>query len=112
MGPNGVSVDSAGKFLYVANSGKASAGVSAYAINPSTGALTSISGSPFAAGTSPEATAVDPTGKFVYVANHIGNTVSAYTINSSTGALSAMSGSPFAAGSSPSGIVIAAVTGP
>jgi len=41
--------------------------VSGYTINPATGALTAIAGSPFAAGIEPIAIAVDPKGKFVYV---------------------------------------------
>jgi 6-phosphogluconolactonase (cycloisomerase 2 family) len=86
--------------------------VSAYAINTSTGALTALSGSPFAAGTEPEAIAVDPTGKFLYVANHIGNNLSAYMINPSSGILSTVGGSPVAAGSSPVGVIIAAVKNP
>jgi 6-phosphogluconolactonase len=41
--------------------------VSAFTINPSTGALTEIAGSPFAAGMMPRSVVVDPSGKFAYV---------------------------------------------
>ena len=84
-------------FVYVTTS----VGVYAYGINTSTGALSAVGGSPFAAGNTPFGIAVAPTGKFVYVANEGSNNVSAYTINSSTGVLSAISGSPFTAGSIP-----------
>jgi 6-phosphogluconolactonase (cycloisomerase 2 family) len=55
------------KFLFVANAGSAS--VSAYAVNPTTGALTAVPGSPFhlASDVNPFASAVHPSGKFLYV---------------------------------------------
>jgi DNA-binding beta-propeller fold protein YncE len=94
-----VTVHPSGKFAYVTNAG--SNNISGYTINPSTGALTAIAGSPFAAGFSPISVAVDPNGKFAYVANWEGNNVSGYTINPNTGALTAIAGSPFAAGTRP-----------
>jgi 6-phosphogluconolactonase len=69
-----------------------------YTINPSTGALTPIAGSPFAAGSAPWSMAVDPSGRFAYVPNSSGNNVSGYTIDPTTGALTPIVGSPFAAG--------------
>ena len=48
------------EFVYVTNLN--SGNVSGYTIDPTTGALTPISGSPFAAGQSPQSVAVDPTG--------------------------------------------------
>lgn len=47
-GPEGIVVDPTGKFVYVAN--YFSSNVSAYALNVKSGALTPVSGSPFAAG--------------------------------------------------------------
>jgi 6-phosphogluconolactonase (cycloisomerase 2 family) len=81
--------------------------VSGYTINATTGALTPIGGSPFAAGSAPNSVAVDPTGKFAYVANPNSNNVSGYTIDPTTGALTAIGGSPFAAGSAPSSVAVA-----
>ena len=52
------------QFAYVANAG--SGNVSGYTINPTTGALTPISGSPFAVGSGAGPLAVDPNGKFAY----------------------------------------------
>ena len=46
------------QFAYVANGG--SNNVSGYTINPATGALAAISGSPFPAGVNPSSVAVDP----------------------------------------------------
>jgi len=91
-----VTVDPSGRFGYVANAGTNS--VSAYTINASTGALTAISGSPFAAGLNPTSVTVDPSDRFAYVANGSSANVSAFTINSGTGALTPIGGSPFPAG--------------
>src|SRR5438445_382097 len=93
------------KFAYVANN--TGNNVSAYTIDATTGALTPISGSPFAAGLAPHGVAVDPSGKFAYVTNGNGNNVSAYTIAATIGALTPVSGSPFAAGSVPRGVAVA-----
>jgi 6-phosphogluconolactonase (cycloisomerase 2 family) len=110
-GPDSVTVDSSGRFAYVANSRDNT--VSAYDINSSTGALSAVSGSPFAAGITPHSVTVDPSDRFAYVANLCGSSpdcsagsVSAYTVNSSTGALSAVSGSPFVAGDDPQSVTV------
>ena len=92
--PSSISIDPAGKFAYVANSG---GGVSAYTINADNGALTQIDAMPglvgiqnYPADNNPIAVSVDPSGKFVYVANFGSNSVSAYTINAATGAITAL----------------------
>ena len=101
--PTGVgTVDPSGKFAYVANAN--SNNISAYTINGNTGALTAVSGSPFAAGV-PYSAAVDPAVKFLFVTNEVSNSISAYTINTS-GALTAVSGAPFAAGSAPWSVTV------
>jgi hypothetical protein len=92
---------------FVSSSACSAGNVSAYTINSSTGALSAVAGSPFAAGTEPRSVTVDPSGQFAYVANQGDNTVSAYTINSATGALSAVAGSPFAAGTESLSVAIA-----
>jgi 6-phosphogluconolactonase (cycloisomerase 2 family) len=68
---------------YVANVNDST--ISEYAINASTGALTSVG--TVAISLRPFSMTVDPFGKFVYVANNDSSTVSEYTINASTGAL-------------------------
>jgi DNA-binding beta-propeller fold protein YncE len=100
-----VAVDPTGKFAYVANQGDGT--VSAYTIDPSTGALKTITGSPFTAGSGPHSVAVDPTGKFAYVANSGDGTVSAYSIGFN-GALTQLTslGSPFLAGIEPFSVAI------
>ena len=94
-----VAVSPAGTFVYVANwgEGDTAGSLSAYSINPTSGALayTATIQAPCAPPPSPGSCApwaviVDPSGKFAYVANEGGfapTSVSMYTINATTGAL-------------------------
>jgi 6-phosphogluconolactonase len=66
----------------------------------SAGAITPVSGSPFATAFSPYSIAVQPvTGEFVYSfslgSSNVENHIEGYQLNTSTGALIAVSGSPF-----------------
>jgi 6-phosphogluconolactonase len=103
-----------GKFLYVENYNGGA--VSAFAVDPSSGFLSPVAGSPFPPqfsnrNTSPptivegNAMAVDPSGKYLYLA---GNDVEIviYSINQTTGALKAVSGSPFPISGSPMSLTI------
>jgi len=111
-----VVVDPFGKFAYVTNSGDvwdygdgADGTVAMYAINATTGALTS-------AGTIngncpglclPSSVVVDPSGRLAYVANGGGGVpynVAMYTINSTTGALTSIG--TIAAGTDPISIAV------
>jgi 6-phosphogluconolactonase len=87
-------------FLYAADSGNNA--VDAFSVNPSTGALTAVSGSPYtvASGQGAQGMSVDPSGKFLFVPQHNTDQVAAFTINSS-GQLTAAPGSPFSTGSFP-----------
>ena len=78
-------------YMTEASSGK----VSAFSLKAGTGALSALSGSPFAAGTEPQSVAADPSGKFLYVANYFSDNISAYAIDAATGGLTAVTGSPF-----------------
>jgi len=106
--PQAVTTDPTGQFLYTANEGSNTGlgTVSAYAINPSNGALTNIPGSPFPTGTNPWSLTVDPTGQFVYVANYYSRNVSGYAIDPTNGTIAAVPGSPFAAGLSPCSVAV------
>jgi 6-phosphogluconolactonase (cycloisomerase 2 family) len=86
-------------FAYVADS--ASNDVTAYTIDVSSGALTSVG---TVAAASPSAVAVDPFGKFAYVARGGDNSVAAYSISATTGALTSLGG--VAAGSSPASLAV------
>lgn len=106
QGAQGMSVDPAGKFLYVTQHNTNQ--VAAYTIN-SSGQLTIVPGSPFTTGSFPVQSIVDPSGKYLYVSNNqdaLGS-ISAYTISSS-GALTPVPGSPFSTlvNGGPSGLAI------
>ena len=91
-------------FAFVANMNANT--ISAFALDPMTGKLSPVAGTPFAAGTAPEFMAADPSGKFLFVANSGSSDVSAFQIVSQTGALMAVPGSPFAVGARPEGIAV------
>jgi 6-phosphogluconolactonase (cycloisomerase 2 family) len=102
----GLAAESSGRFLYATD--QCVSGVFAYVINPTTGALSSMSGSPFAAGSIYFAAVADPTGRFLYISEHNNSRIAAYGINGTTGALTPAAGSPFASGSGPWGLAISA----
>jgi 6-phosphogluconolactonase len=90
-----LAIDPAGKFLYAPDS--ASNVIAGFTLNGSTGAVTPISGSPFAAGQGPQQVVVHSSGRFLYASdgNDPQGSISAFTIDASTGALTPISGSPF-----------------
>jgi len=98
-----ISVDPAGAHVYAANATAAN-DVAAFAITPSSGALTV--GANVAAGALPASLVLDPAGTFAYVVNFDSNDVSVYAIDGGTGGLSSVSGSPFLTGSAPRSIAV------
>ena len=94
---NALVVDSTSSHLYAAKSGTGG-GLWVYTIG-SGGSLSSITGSPFAAGPQPLSVLLDSTGKYVYVANGTGNSISGYS-TATTGVPTALTGSPYTSGSS------------
>jgi len=87
-------VDFLGLFVYVTlpETGQ----VAGFSINTTTGGLTPIPGSPFAAGSGAFAM-VATNNELLYVANPGGNSISGYSINQTTGALTPAASSPFTA---------------
>ncbi len=85
----------AGKFLYSANPDATNPSISGFSINPATGALSPLSGSPFPLPVS-QYIATDQYGAYLYVTS--GATIVGYAIDASTGALTALPGFPVAAG--------------
>jgi 6-phosphogluconolactonase len=102
-----LAVSPAGSFLYAARSG---VGISGYTIDPTSGSLSLIPGSPWGAIAVPDTytatVTVDCNGKFVYAANSTGSLL-AYAIDSQTGALTAIPGSPAPAGNTPLSMAVA-----
>jgi 6-phosphogluconolactonase len=90
----GLASDPNSKFLFVA---ELNTGLRVLSIGTG-GALSEISGSPYAVGTGPKGVIVDPTGAYVYVANYGSNNITGFTLNASSGQLTSISGSPFSSG--------------
>ncbi len=93
--PFGLVVHPSGQYLYASDWNQHD--VAALHIDPSTGALTQVPGSPFAAGRNDYIPALTPSGQFLYTANDIDDTVSGFVVDSATGALTPAQGSPYAA---------------
>jgi 6-phosphogluconolactonase (cycloisomerase 2 family) len=95
--PNAVAFSPSGGLLAVANENPngPSGTVSVFSVNSSTGALTPVTGSPFATGGEhPHSLAFSPSGGLLATAD-AGHAVSVFSVNSSTGALTQVTGSPF-----------------
>lgn len=113
-GQTSLSVDPTGKFLYVTNPGDCSSAgsIAAFRIDPTTGTLTALAGSPFATDICPGSVTVHPSGQFLYAITFgaggaiIPPGISGYAIDSA-GVLTPISGSPFSFNmSSPSPLAI------
>jgi len=103
---NRIVVSASGKFLYASNSG--SNDVSAFSIDPSSGNLTPVPGSPFPLDSSGPSSggislAVTPDGRFLMAGNPLAERITSFSIGAD-GALTAMRGSPFFAGGQPAGM--------
>jgi 6-phosphogluconolactonase len=90
-------------FAFISNSGSGT--VSAFAVS-STGSLSIVAGSPFAAGSGTEFMAFDSVHKVLFVSNQGANTLSDFSVNTATGMLTPVSGSPFATGSRPTAVAV------
>lgn len=100
-----LAVDPTGRFLYGTGQDLDS-NVYAAAIDPNTGGLAAIPGSPFSVFGVPGKLVVSPDGKFLFAADVGGpalipGNLWAFTIDSASGALSLVSGSPFMVGNGP-----------
>ncbi len=92
---NSLVANSTGTRLFIARSGT-NGGVGVYTIGTA-GALSSVAGSPFAAGQGTFDVTIDTTGNYLYAANRTDGTISGYAIGVG-GTLSALNGSPYASG--------------
>ncbi len=97
LGPLGIAVDPAGKFLFTANDGDGT--VSAFIIDGTSGALTPVNGSPFPGGFRLSGLVMAPSGNFLYTTDPLSNDIVTLSI-SSTGALATV-GQPMVAGQQP-----------
>ena len=114
-GPSAMVVNN--NFLYVALAGSANANnkIVAFAIDPTTGVLTTLPGSSFATGSDPLYMALAPVTSvgfqaFLFTANVQDGTISAFTADDNTGILTPVSGSPYASGTSIGSVIVAPYT--
>ncbi len=105
-GPISLQMSPTAPFLFVANQG--SSNVTAYVVDPGTGSLGTVGGSPFliSPASHPSSLAVSPKGDFLFVANATEGTVAVFSI-SSTGVL-AQVGAPVSigAGAMPNAVAV------
>ncbi|HKD13479.1 MAG TPA: beta-propeller fold lactonase family protein [Candidatus Angelobacter sp.] len=82
-------------FLYAGNNGDGT--VSGFLINPQTGTLLAVPGSPFAAGTPNGNFSLTPSpdGQFLFTTDDSAPNIHVFSISSQTGTLSEIAGSPF-----------------
>src|SRR3569623_968081 len=92
------------EFVYAAN--QAAHNISGYRVDPDSGKLTALPGSPFKSGTYPVAIASSYDGRFVYATNQGSATVSAYAVNPATGTLTMLPDAPYGVGDYPDAIAI------
>lgn len=84
--PLSATVSPSGNFLYVPN--WIAASVSAFSIDPATGNLGAVTGSPFGTGSLPVSLAFEPSGKYAYVTNQAPNAIWGFSVNKTTGFMS------------------------
>jgi 6-phosphogluconolactonase len=109
FGAEGMAVDPAGRFAYVANlmsNGTDTANIAMFTIDSNTGVLIPTTPATVPTGFFPQGIAIDPLGRFVYTANSDSNTVSMFTINPTTGILAPTTPASVAAGWSPGFVTV------
>ena len=82
-----------GTFAHVQGTGCT---ISVFAVEPATGSLTEIKGSPFdSGGTNPVSATIDSYGRYLFVGNFTSGNISVFHIDDETGSLQSIAGSPF-----------------
>jgi 6-phosphogluconolactonase len=94
-----VQIEVSGKYAYASAGSVTTNGLYGYAIDPTTGALTALTGSPYTTGSQPLFVTIDPSGTYAYTANYGSANVSGFKIDPTTG-VPAFLGN-FAAGTAP-----------
>src|SRR5579863_915146 len=80
--------------------------ISVFQVDPTSGELSPVVGSPFPTDIGPEFLAVAAGSKFLFVGNSGSDTVSAFQIDATSGALTPVPGSPFVTGARPEGVTV------
>lgn len=88
LSPVAMAVDPTNNFLYIVNQGSNT--VSAFRINPTTGALSALNPATVTTGTRPVALSIHPNGKFLFVSNNGSSNISAFSLDPTSGKLAAI----------------------
>ena len=94
-----VQIEVNGKYAYASAGSATTNGLYGYAIDATTGALTALTGSPYATGSQPLFVTIDPSGTYAYTANYGSANVTGFKIDPTTGVPSSLGN--FAAGTAP-----------
>ena len=106
----GVAMDPLGVYLYIATEyfgSNAPSEAFGYTIDPTTGSLTPIAGTPFQLSIYSGSFAFHPSGNFIYMSNTNGTSIDAYAVDRSTGKISAVSGGSLSTCVNPSQLIFA-----
>lgn len=108
--PDSVTVDPSGRFVYVAN--YTANDISAYQIDPGTGAPTGLAGAAtYSTKTGPTCVFVEPAfGRFVYTSNFLDSSITGYQLNTNSGVLTGTVNSPYPVSPAGQPTCVAAVT--
>jgi 6-phosphogluconolactonase len=90
--PTAPSITAKAKFAYTGNQG---ASLSGYAVDPSSGALTSLKGFPVLMGLNPTVISHDPQNRFLIVGDIASSQLHVFAIDSTTGSLAEVQPSPY-----------------
>lgn len=108
--PDAITIDPSGRYVYVAN--YTANDISAYQIDPGTGAPTGLAGAAtYPTKTGPTCVLVEPAfGKFVYTSNFLDSSVTGYQLNTNTGVLTGTVNSPYPVSPAGQPTCVAAIT--
>ncbi len=91
--PSQLAIDPLGKYLYVVGvfvGGNNPALVYGYSIDPTTGLLTPIAGTPFVPASTATNFAFHPSGSFIYLSNSGGESINSYSVDRNTGKITSI----------------------
>jgi len=104
-GPSAITVDPLSRFVYAVTP-QSSASIWCFNIDPLSGQLTEVAGSPFNLAGGGLFAQFDPAGNFLYIGNQSAHAIEAYTYNVDSGTLTLITGSPFTTGVPPGNIAL------
>ncbi|MFY9905679.1 MAG: beta-propeller fold lactonase family protein [Terriglobales bacterium] len=93
-GPSAITIDPSDRFVYAVTP-QSSASIWCFSIDPLSGQLTEVAGSPFNLAGGGLFALFDPAGNFLFIGNQSAHAIEAYTYDIDSGTLTLITGSPF-----------------